>query len=264
MADRQKRRYVDWISEDGVAMVTLSNGPLNVLNGVVSLELCGCADEIRADSSVRIVVVTGAGERAFSAGGDITEFPKVLQRKDAKQFWRQNRLGFQSFADLPGPTIAAVNGLAYGGGFELALACDLRVASENAKFCLPEIKIGLFPDGGGTQRLPRLVGASRAKEMMFLGEPITAAEAYRIGLVDHLVPVGRALSEARALAGRLAAMPPLALRSIKRAVDEGSDRNLQSGLQLEGELFDDVFQTAEAREGIRAFLEKRRPAFKTS
>jgi enoyl-CoA hydratase len=264
MRKERKLRYLSWTSEDGVMTITLSNGPLNVLNGAVSLELCECADDIMGDSSVRVVVVTGAGKRAFSAGGDITEFPKVLEGKDAKQFWRQNRVGFERFAGLRQPTIAAVNGLAYGGGFELALACDLRVASENAKFCLPEIKIGLFPDGGGTQRLPRLVGASRAKKIMFLGEPITAAEAYRIGLVDHVVPVGQALSKALGLAGHLAAMPALALRSIKRAVDEGCDRDLQTGLQLEGELFDDVFQTADAQEGVRAFLEKRQPRFKTS
>jgi len=262
LPDGQKRQYVNWMNEDGVAKVTLNNGPLNLLNSGVVADLSECADEIRGDSSVGAVVVSGAGERAFSAGGDITEFPKVLKGKDAKQFWRQNRFPMEKFAALPQPTIAAINGLAYGGGAELTLVCDLRVASETAKFCLPEIKIGLFPDGGGTQRLPRLVGASRAKEMMFLGEPISAEEAFRIGLVDRIVPAGQALPVALALARRLANMPAAALRFIKRAVDEGSGMDLQAGLRLEGALFDEVFETADAQEGIGAFLEKRVPQFK--
>ena len=262
MANGKKRQYVNWLNEDGVATVTLDNGPLNVLNSGVVTDLSRCADEIRDDSSVRAVVITGSGERAFSAGGDITEFPKVLQGKDAEQFWRQNRSPMEKFAALPQPTIAAINGLAYGGGAELTLVCDLRVASETAKFCLPEIRIGLFPDGGGTQRLPKLVGASRAKEMMFLGEPISAEEAFRIGLVNKIVPSGQALPVAQALARRLANMSATALRLIKRAVDEGSGMDLVAGLRLEGELFDEVFQTADAKEGIIAFLEKREPDFK--
>ena len=262
MPKGKRRQYVNWLNEEGVATVTLNNGPLNVLNSSVVGDLTECADEIEDDSSVRAVVVTGTGERAFSAGGDITEFPKVLQGKDAKQFWRQNRIPMEKFAALPQPTIAAINGLAYGGGAELTFVCDLRVASETAKFCLPEIRIGLFPDGGGTQRLPRLVGASRAKEMMFLGEPISAEEAFRIGLVNKIVPAGQALPVAQALAKRLAGMPAAALRLIKRAVDEGSGMDLQTGLRLEGELFDEVSQTADAQEGILAFLEKRGPHFK--
>jgi enoyl-CoA hydratase len=257
----KKRQYVNCVNEDGVATVTLENGPLNVLNSGVVADLSICADEIRDDSSVRAVVVTGSGERAFSAGGDISEFPKVLKGMDAKQFWRKNRIPMEKFAALPQPTIAAINGLAYGGGAELTFVCDLRVASETAKFCLPEIKIGLFPDGGGTQRLPRLVGASRAKEMMFLGEPVSAEEAFRIGLINKIVPAGQALPVAQALAKRLAGMPAAALRLIKRAVDEGAGMDLQTGLRLEGELFDEVFQTVDAKEGIIAFLEKREPDF---
>jgi enoyl-CoA hydratase/carnithine racemase len=263
MSGGKKREYVNWMNEDGVATLTLSNGPLNVLNGGVSVDLLDCVDEIRGDSSARVVVVTGAGERAFSAGGDIKDFPKVLGKEDAKAFWRRNRAALENFAALPQPTIAAINGLAYGGGFELALVCDLRVASETAKFCLPEIKIGLFPDGGGTQRLPRLVGASRAKGMMFFGEPISAEEAFRIGLVDRIVPSGQALQVAQGLARRLANMPVMALRSIKKAVDEGLGMTLQGGLQLEGELFDEIFQSEDAQEGIRAFIEKRPPQFRS-
>jgi enoyl-CoA hydratase len=261
MSEAKKRQYVNWVEENGIALVTLSNGPLNVLNGGVTADLAECADEIRGESSVRVVVITGAGERAFSAGGDIKGFPGVLQSADAKQFWRRNRIAMENFASLPQPIIAAINGLAYGGGFELTLVCDLRVADRSAKFCLPEIKIGLFPDGGATQRLPRLVGASRAKELMFLGEPITAEEAFRIGLVDRLVPAGQAMRAALELAGRLAQMPVAALRSIKRAVDEGYGMNLQEGLQLESELFDEVFQSVDAKEGIKAFVEKRKPKF---
>ena len=262
MSDGKKLQYVSWMNEEGVTTVFLSNGPLNVLNSGVIADLIQCADEIRDNSSVRAVVITGSGERAFSAGGDIEEFPKILQGKDAKEFWRQNRVPMQKFAALPQPMIAAVNGLAYGGGAELTMVCDLRIASETAKFCLPEIKIGLFPDGGGTQRLPRLIGAARAKEMMFLGEPISAEEAFRIGLVNKVVPAGETLPVAQALGRRLAGMPAAALRFIKRAVDEGSEMDLQEGLRLEGTLFDEVFETADAKEGIGAFLEKRKPRFK--
>jgi enoyl-CoA hydratase len=242
MSSGKKRQYVNWDSNEGVAIITLSNGALNVLNGQVSLDLSECANEIRDDLSVRAVVITGAGELAFSAGGDIKEFPKVLQGTNAKQFWQNNRLAIEKLACLVQPTIAAINGYAYGGGFEMTLACDLRIASENARFCLPEIKIGLFPDGGGTQRLPRLVGTSRAKKMMFLGEPISAEEAFRIGLIDYIVPVGQALSEALTLAKILAGMPAVALQSIKKAVDKGCNMELN--------------------EGLAAFLEKRLPHFK--
>lgn len=257
----KNRPHVNWMGENGVALVTLSNGPLNVLNGRVSADLSECADEIRDHSLVRVVVITGAGGRAFSAGGDIKGFPEVLRGTDAEEFWRRNRIAMENFASLPQPIIAAIHGFAYGGGFELTLACDLRVADRSAKFCLPEIKIGLFPDGGGTQRLPKLVGASRAKEMMFFGEAISAEEAFRIGLVDRLVPEGQALTVAQEMARSLAEMPAGALRAIKRAVNEGYGMELKAGLQLESDLFDKVFQSADAKEGIKAFIEKRKSQF---
>ena len=257
----KNRPHVNWMGENGVALVTLSNGPLNVLNGRVSADLSECADEIRDHSLVRVVVITGAGGRAFSAGGDIKGFPEVLRGTDAEEFWRRNRIAMENFASLPQPIIAAIHGFAYGGGFELTLACDLSVADRSAKFCLPEIKIGLFPDGGGTQRLPRLVGASRAKEMMFFGEPITAEEAYRIGLVDRLVPEGQALAEALALARSLGRYAASGASVHQTGCGRGLRQELKAGLQLEGELFDNVFQTADAQEGIKAFLEKRQPRF---
>lgn len=262
MSLERTRQYVSWINNDGVATVTLHNGPLNVLCGDVSVDLLNCVDEIGNDPAVRAVVVTGAGERAFSAGGDIKEFPRVLREENAEEFWKRNRVPTERLSALPHPTVAAINGLAYGGGFEITLACDLRIASVTSRFCLPEIKIGLFPDGGATQRLPRLVGASRAKLLMFLGEPITAEEAFRIGLIDRIVTGDEVVSAAQDMARRLADMPVPALRAIKTAVDEGLSMDLASGLRLEGELFNDVFQTEDAKEGINAFIEKRSPRFK--
>lgn len=262
MPARRRREHVDWTLDGGVATVVISNGPLNVLSGGVLADLGACAGELEADASVRVVVLTGAGDRAFVAGGDIREFPEILRQGGGSLFTSRTRGPFEAFAALPQPTIAAVNGLAYGGGTELALLCDLRIAGENVKFCLPEIKIGLFPAGGGTQRLPRLVGKPKAKELMFLGEPISAQEALRIGLVNRVVPAGQVLAAARELAHQLATRPAVALRAIKRVVDEGCAVDLSEGLAVEARLFEEVFDSADAKEGIAAFLEKRPPVFR--
>jgi enoyl-CoA hydratase len=252
-------RLVKWECEEGVATLIISNGPLNLISSSVLAEFSSCVDEIQADSSVRVIVVAGAGDRAFMAGGDIKEFPQMMQQRNSKL---PSQDAFEKFSALAQPTIAAVNGLAYGGGTELALLCDLRVASENAKFCLPEVSIGLFPAGGGTQRLPRLIGKPKAKEMMFLGEPISAQAALQMGLVNRVVPVGQALKAAEDLARQLASKSSVVLRLIKRAVDEGYDMDLHAGLALEAKLFAEVFETADAQEGIHAFLEKRLPRFR--
>lgn len=169
---------------------------------------------------------------------------------------------WQAIEELPQPTIAAVHGYCFGGGCELALACDFRLASEDAQFGQPEIRVGIIPGAGGTQRLPRLVGMTRAKEMVFFGEPIDAAEAYRIGLVNRVVPKERLLEEARERADKLAKLPPLGLRGAKAAMNRGRDLDLASAMEVERLNFSLLFGTEDQKEGVRAFLEKRTPEFK--
>ena len=265
MPGGEDRQYVRWSCSDGVATLVICNGPMNVISSGVTAEFSEGVDEMRGNPAVRVIVITGAGDRAFMAGADIKEFSEVMKRGDTALFKARRELtcaAFEKFAALPQPTIAAVNGLAYGGGTELALLCDLRIASENVRFCLPEIKLGLFPAGGGTQRLPRLVGKARAKEMMFLGEPISAEEALQMGLVNRVVPAGQALAAAQDLAKQLAGKSAVALKLMKRVIDQGSNMDLAAGLSLESELFEEVFETEDAREGIAAFLEKRQPRFR--
>lgn len=262
MAQETRQRSVRWSCEDGVATLIIDNGPLNLISSSMIADFTACIDGIRSEPGARVIVLTGAGDRAFMAGADIKEFPQIMQPGGARRFTARNRAAFEKFAALTQPSIAAVNGLAYGGGTELALLCDLRIASENARFCLPEVKIGLFPAGGGTQRLPRLVGQAKAKELMFMGEPISAQEALRIGLINRVVPAGQVMAAARELARELASKSGAVLRLIKKAVDEGTRMDLPAGLSLEAELFAEVFETEDAREGIAAFLEKRPPRFK--
>ena len=256
-----QRDHVNWTTEDGVATLVISNGPLNVLSSSVKRELSACLDEVSDDLSVRVVIVTGAGNRAFMAGGDIKEFTRTLEEGTANLLRLFDREAFNKLACFSKPTIAAVNGLAYGGGTEVALLCDLRIAGADVKFCLPEINIGLFPAGGGTQRLPRLVGKAKAKEMMFFGEPITAEEALRIGLINRVTPPGQALVEARQWAGSLAKRSGVVLRAIKKVIDEGYDVELDSGLDLELQTFAEILESADAREGMLAFIEKRKAIY---
>ncbi|HLH24709.1 MAG TPA: enoyl-CoA hydratase [Chloroflexota bacterium] len=213
------------------------------------------------DRAVRAVIITG-GDRAFAAGVDIGEFATShagVANAYAAALARARC--WEALARLPQPTIAAVAGYCLGGGCELALACDLRLAAESAVFGQPEIKLGLIPGAGGTQRLPRLIGAARAKEVIFFGDSIDAQEAYRLGLVNRVVPAERLLDEARAWARRLAVQPPLALAMAKRAVDLGADLSLQAALELEQQSFVALFGTADEQEGVAAFLQKRPPHF---
>lgn len=255
---------VELRKEDQVAVLTINNPPVNALNSRVMAELLQNLEELAGDDGVRVLIVTGAGDRAFVAGADIKEFPGLFQGRAglAGQFALAGHKMFNALDNFPRPTIAAVNGLALGGGCELALACDLRVAADTAQFGLPEIKLGLFPGGGGTQRLPRLIGEARAKELMYLGEPITAGEALQIGLVNRVVPAGQLVEETMKLAGKLASRPGVALNLIKQAVDRGLQVSLEEGLKIEADLFDRVFLTEDVQEGVNAFLEKRKAEFK--
>lgn len=220
--------------------------------------------EIKGDPEVGVVILTGAGDRAFSAGADIN-FLKMLAQTTpiaAKGFIEKNRLAFGAIEHLGKPVIAAVNGYALGGGCELAMTCHIRIASDQARFGQPEINLGLFPGAGGTQRLPRLVGKGSAIELMLTGEAISAQEAYRLGLVNKVVPAPELIPTAEKLAQQILAKSPLAVSVILEAVQHGMEMTLAEGLQLEANLFGVICGTEDMKEGTAAFLEKRQPTFK--
>lgn len=257
----------DWrmirLEKDGpLAIVTLTNPPLNVLHPQMVAELDACFTGLATDADVVVAIVTGQGERAFCAGFDIKEFPNLMVPGAAERLTRILHASLNKIAHLGKPTIAAVNGLALGGGLELSMACDIRLVAANAQMGQPEIKLGLLPGAGGTQRLPRLVGAGIAKELLYMGDPISAEEAYRIGLANRVVPAGAALAAARQMGQTMAGMAGVALRYIQEAVDRGLGTTLEAGLQIEADAFAKVLQTEDVREGVEAFLTKRKPDFR--
>jgi enoyl-CoA hydratase len=233
---------------------------LNVLNAFTMGELSRAFQSVRDDDDVRVAILTGEGEKAFVAGADINELAP-LGAVDARAFAECGQAVFWLVENCGKPVIAAVNGFALGGGCELALACTWRIASENARFGQPEIKLGIIPGYGGTQRLPRLVGQGRALEILLTGEMIHADEACRIGLVNEVLPAGELLPRAEALAHKIIANAPLATRYCLEAVNKGMDMPLAEGLAYEAVLFGLCSSTADKNEGTRAFLEKRTPQF---
>lgn len=250
------------LKKDGVITWVTINRPkaLNAFNTEVLRSLRAAVEQIRNDAGTKVVIVTGAGEKAFVAGADITEVQK-MSPLEAKDFSDLIHATLDEIAALPQPVIAAINGFALGGGCELALACDLRIAADTAKLGLPEVAIGVFPGGGGTQRLPRLVGSARAKYLIFTGEAITAAESERIGLVNKVVPRENLVDEVMALAIKISAQGPLAVRLAKEAVNKGAGMELGEAQALEAGLFALVFSSPEQKEGMTAFIEKRKPNF---
>jgi enoyl-CoA hydratase len=248
--------------EDGVAVVTLNNPPLNVVTLELTRQLEGTLDRLAADPAARVLVLTGAGERAFCAGSDIKEFPElsasgqVVERK-----MRKENETYSKVDDFPKPTIAAVAGLAYGGGLELAVCCDLIVVEEHARLALPEIKLGVFPGSGGTIRVTRRIGEGRAKEMMFFGEPIDPQTALAWGLINRVVPQGEALITACRMAAALAERPNKALKICKRAIDLSFDMSEDEAIQKTLPLSAEAFESEDCQEGVRAFFEKRPPRF---
>lgn len=245
----------------GVVKLVLNNPPLNL----VTLELTGklkkILDQLDQDESVRIVVITGNGEKAFCAGADIKEFMDVRDQVVEKKLAKENE-ALSSIEFLSKPVIAAIEGMALGGGCEIALACDIRIMSEKAKIGLPEIKLGVFPGSGGLFRLPRLVGASRALELLYLGKIIDAGEAFNIGLVNQVVPEGEAEKTALNMAEKIAQQPIEAIKAIKMGVRESFLLSHKENVDLSLKLSDKVFQTEDCAEGVSAFFEKRSPQFK--
>jgi len=252
---------IRYAAADGVATVTLDRPDvLNAMNEPMRRELTECFTRLAVDDAVRVVVLAGAGERAFSAGADIREFvqpPVPVRFREERK-----RVDFRAVMDrCPQPMIAAIRGYALGGGLELALACDIRIAAEDAQLGLTEISLAIIPGGGGTQRLPRLVGRGKALEMILTGARIGAPEALRIGLVERVVPPGEVLAAAQELARALAARAPVALRYAKEAVVKGLELPLADGLRLEQDLATLLRTTEDRIEGAKAFLEKRKPRF---
>jgi enoyl-CoA hydratase/carnithine racemase len=246
---------------DGVAVVTVDNPPVNALRNEVVDALAAAAEQLAADDAVRAVVLTGSGDRAFVAGADLDEFSQALGSSDwIEDHTARTRRMLDLWEQLPQPVVAAVQASALGGGLEIALVCDLIFADPGARFGLPEVRLGLMPGAGGTQRLPRRIGSGRAKELILLGGTIDAEEARRIGLVNRVADAGGALAAAREVAARIATFSSVAVRAIKRSVD-CADGELGQGLDRERVLFMQVFASHDAAEGVAAFVEKRAPAF---
>ncbi len=272
---------IDMEMEDGIATIYMNNPPMNVLCTELLKELDDVLEELEEDEELRAVIVTGKG-RAFVAGADIKEM-KDMSFDEAWEFTEQGQSVLCRLEELPVPVIAAVNGFALGGGTEVALACDIRIASKAAKFGQPEVNLGVIPGFGGTQRLARCIGPGKAKELIFTGDIISAEDAYNIGLVQHLVKgyqeddngdtvkdeKGRpvqdnepVLNAALEMAKKCAEKGPIAIQNSKIAIKEGIDMPLYEGLELESELFAELFDTQDQKEGMDAFIEKRKPEFK--
>jgi len=233
----------------------------NALDAATLAELAAACDTLAGEAAVRAVVVTGAGDKAFSAGADIAAMA-AMNAAEGHAFAQLGHVVMSKLEHLPVPVVAAVGGVAVGGGLELALACDLIVAAEEARFGQPEINLGLIPGFGGTQRLVRRVGLSRTRELVYLGQVIPAAEAARIGLVSRVVPAAHVMAEAMRLATELAGKAPLALAAAKRATQQAVETGLAEGCVYEAEAFGVVFASEDRVEGLRAFLEKRPPTWR--
>ncbi|AFM42494.1 enoyl-CoA hydratase/carnithine racemase [Desulfosporosinus acidiphilus SJ4] len=251
------------LERNGPIAVLTINRPkaLNALNSDTLTELSTALDELRGDSSVKAVILTGSGEKAFVAGADISQM-KELSPLEGRRFAQLGQAVFRKIELLPQPVIAVINGFALGGGCELAMSCDIRLASENSKFGQPEVGLGLTAGFGGTQRLPRIVGTGIASEILFTGDIIDAQEAYRIGLVNHIYSRENLMEEAQKLARKIAGRAPVAVQLSKTAIQRGMNLDLDSAQAYESEVFGLTFSTQDQTEGCTAFMEKRKPIFK--
>jgi enoyl-CoA hydratase len=247
--------------EEGVAIVKLNRPPVNSLNVKAYQEIYDAFCELEKDDSVGAVIFTAVGEKIFTAGLDVKE----VAGKSVAEYYAFGKISrgcVDKIAGISKPTIAAVFGFVLGGALELALACDLRIATGDAKMGCPEVNLGIIPGSGGTQRLPRLVGIGKAKELLFTGDIVSGDEAYRIGLVNKVVAKEVLLDEAKAWAKKLAAKPRVALSVLKSAIDNGINMDLGTALTFENECFVTTYLSEDGREGFQAFIEKRKPVFK--
>ncbi len=253
-------QYIEYSVQDHIGLLKVSREKaLNALNSQVLQELEQVVDQVSLDRGLYCLVITGAGEKAFVAGADIVEM-KDYNREQAYAFGQFGNRVFRKIEQLPMPTIAMVNGYALGGGFELALACDLRVASENASFGFPEAGIGIIPGYGGTQRLPRLIGVSAAKKLLFTSSRIKSDEALKLGVVDEVVPAPELQDKVFALAGLIARQAPIAVANLKKAVELGLSRPIDDALLVETDLFAKCFDTQDQKMAMAAFVSKEKIA----
>jgi enoyl-CoA hydratase len=258
MAD--ERQYVDFVIDERVAVVTVNRPPVNAWNFQVENEVKQVFEQLSTRDDFGVVVITGGGDRAFIAGADI-KMMLELGPKEAFKMSANSKVVMNLIEEFDRVVIAAINGLALGGGCEVAMACDIRVADETAFLGLPEVSLSLFPGAGGTQRLPRLVGIGKAKQLIFTGDHISAQEAKEIGLIQEVAPKGEALSEAKRIAKRIMERGPVAVAKAKKAINSGARLPIEAGFKLETELFSELFATQDQKEGVKAFLEKRKPKF---
>jgi enoyl-CoA hydratase len=247
--------------ENNIAIITFNRPQvLNAMNMETALELGNAIEKCKEDDNVRVVILTGSGDRAFVAGADINEF-KGKSPREIMKFTELGHSALRLMETMEKPAIAAVNGYALGGGLEIAMACDVRFASDKARFGQPEILLGLIPGWGGTQRLARLIGMGRAKELIMTGEQITAQRAYEMGLVNRVFPAEQLMEETKKLAQKLAGLPSFAIKMAKYAINYGYDLALDNANSLEIQCNSQCFSTEDLKEGVAAFLEKRKPNF---
>ena len=255
-------KYIIYEKSEGVATITINRPEaLNAFSAEVVSEILQAIEDVKADESVRVVVLTGAGERAFSAGADIKAM-KGMNALKARELSQMGERLCSALENLEKPVIAAINGYALGGGLEVAMACDIRLASENARMGQTEINMGLIPGWGGTQRLTRLIGATKAKELIFTGKMIDAKTAEQLGLVNMVVPQDKFRETVRQFALELAQKAPVALKVAKALINKGAEISLDAAIALEREGFGVVASTEDLQEGVSAFIEKRKPVFK--
>ena len=259
MADLQNAKYT---VEDRVAIITLDHPPVNAFNAQTVQDLDLAIDMALEDEAVKVIIITGAGQMAFVAGADISEINSIEDADYAEELLRAGHGVFNKVEASRKPVIAAINGICLGGGLELAMACHIRVAGDRARIGQPEINLGIIPGWGGTQRLPRIVGPSKGAEMILTGDPITAQEAYRLGLVNKVVPMGDVLKEAKGLARKIASKSAVAIGCAMAAIERGRHLSLDAAMDVEIEQWRTLVDSEDMKEGVGAFLEKRQPQFK--